>query len=237
MRKILYLPHMGKTSNQLATIERITKLGTAEKKKLVTKGRAAIAVIKSKKDEIARDFYVIGEALVALDHKGVVAALGHSSFAQLCDVDLGISASQAARLMSVVRHFSKREAEHLSAAKATSLIDLAGAIGGKTTPKGLLARGTVHVPGVGEVDVKASGAAAIARAAKKARAGKPASGRGVHLAAGDGEFIKRVRHAKVKGAVIDGIAASAKTGGRFRITGFIRDAKAIGHALVRASRD
>ena len=110
---------MGNTG-KLAKVEQLAALGEKKKHALVTNARKAIALIKSKKDEIARDFYDIGRALM--------------------------STAQAARLMQVVKSFSERDAKKLTAAKATAIIDLAGAIGGKTTPKGLLSRGTVHVP-------------------------------------------------------------------------------------------
>ena len=125
----------GMKSTQKAA-NRLAALGAAKKQSIAKKARATIALIVAKKDEIARDFYTIGRALVALDDKAVIAALGYKSFAALCDVELRMSAAQAARLMNVVKSFSERDAEQLTAAKATAIIDLAGAMGGKTTPRG-----------------------------------------------------------------------------------------------------
>lgn len=230
---------MGNTGDKLDAIERVRKVGLAEKRKLAAKGRAAIAFIRSKKDEIARAFYDIGKELVTLSDEGVVSALGHPSFASLCDVELGMSPSQAARLMKVARSFSQREAGSLTAAKATALVDLAHAIGGKTTPKGLLERKTVTVPGVGSIDLASSGAAEIARAAKRARAktGNTPT-RGVRLSTEDKSFLRHARAAvnrDANGTTVQAIAASSATGGRFVVKGLIRDARAIGHALIRAA--
>ncbi len=228
---------MGKNAEKVAAATQLAKLGSKKKHAIAAKARAAIALIKSKKDEIARDFYLIGQALVALEDKAVIAALGHTSFGQLCDVELQMSAAQAARLMNVVKSFSKRDAEKLTAAKATAIIDLAAAIGGKTTPKGLLSRGTVHVPGVGAVDVHGADAAAIARAARSARAkGAKKTIHGVSLSATEKALVAHIRAAlrgaKVKSADVEGIAASAATGGRFRISGYLHDVHAIGRALA-----
>ena len=230
---------MGKKTRKAAQIDQLAALGKTKKAAIAKKARAAIALIKAKKNEIASDFYVIGKALVALDDKAVITALGHTSFGQLCDVELEMSAAQAARLMNVVKSFSKREAEDLTAAKATAIIDLAKALGGKTSAKGLLSRGTVHVDGVGAIDVGGADAAVIARAARSARANAPTKvAHGVSLTSADKSLVAQLRaalrHAKLKSADIEGIAASAATGGRFRISGYLRDVHAIGKALAQA---
>ena len=232
---------MGKkktTRDDLAKIGRTAKLGAKRKAAVAKKGHAMIALVKAKKDEIARDFYVIGKALVWLHDQSVASALGHSSFAELCDVELQMSSAQAQRLMNVVKSFPKRTAEELTAAKATAIIDLAGALGGKTTPKGLLERGTVHVPGVGALDVKSADAATIDRAAKAARAKRRHATHGVSLSSAEEQLVAHLRaalrRAKLESAEIEGIAASAATGGRFRISGYLRDVHAIGEALAHA---
>ncbi len=236
--KASYARAMGNTQK---AANRLGAIAAAKKQTIATKARATIALIVAKKDEIARDFYTIGRALVALDDKAVIAALGHKSFAALCDVELRMSAAQAARLMNVVKSFSERDAERLTAAKATAIIDLAGAMGGKTTAKGLLSRGTVHVPGVGPVDVHGADAAVIARAARSARAKSPAKRtHGVSLSTADAALVTHLRaglrRAKVKSATVEGIASSAVTGGRFRVTGYLHDARAIGEALSKIGK-
>jgi hypothetical protein len=40
----------------------------------------------------------------------------------------------------------------------------------------------------------------------------------------------------VKSVDVEGIASSAATGGRFRITGYLRDARAIGKALSQTGK-
>ena len=241
MRGRVLIDEKGSYLHDMGKMDQLAARAGAKKKDIAKRARAAIALIVAKKDEIAHDFYAIGRALVALDDKAVIAALGHRSFGELCDVELGMSAAQAARLMNVVKSFSEREADELTAAKATAIIDLAGALGGKTTPKGLLSRGTVRVPGVGAVDVHAADAAVIARAARSARAKAPAKkSHGVSLSSADKALVTHLRaalrRAKLKSATVEGIAASAATGGRFRITAYLHDAPAVGEALMKMGK-
>lgn len=83
----------------------------------------------------------MGRALATLKDPGVLHALGHPSFAALC-TSMGISVGQADRLVHIVHSFPESATKHLTSGKATAIIKLAGAIGGRTTPKGLLAKGT-----------------------------------------------------------------------------------------------
>jgi hypothetical protein len=230
---------VGNKEETVGAIERARTLGVGEKRKLAAKGREAIAFIRSMKNEIARAFYEIGRALLALEDDAVVAALGHPSFASLCQLELGMSPSQAARLMTIARSFSQREAGDLTAAKAVALVSLSRAIGGRTTARGLLGRRLVKVPGVGPIDVATAGAATIARAAKQARqtTRRPPT-RGIKLSAEDERFVRQLRadaRRDAKGAIVTGLAASAATGGRFYVKGYIRDARALGQALIRAA--
>ena len=94
---------------------------------------------------------------------------------------------------------------------------------------------------MGPVDVHGADAAMIARAARSARAKSPVKRvRGVSLTAADKAIITHLRAAlrrgKVKSATVEGIAASAATGGRFRITAYFHDARAVGEALSKIGK-
>lgn len=225
----------GNDHDKLAHVERVAKLGLADKRKLAKKGRAAIAIVVAMKRQIEKAFYAMGKALVTLSDKAVIAALGQPSFEALCEVELKMSVAQAERLIDIVESFGRRDVAHLTSTKATAVIDLAGALGHETTAKGLLKRGTVHLPGGRAIDVSAASAAKIASAARSIRAKRPAHGPGVHVSAGDrriiDHLIRELRRAKVK-ATVDAIAASASTGAKMRLTVNVRDAKKVGHALL-----
>lgn len=56
--------------------------------------RADVAFVNDKKREIASDFYAIGLALKRLKQPAAFRALGHESFASLCDLELDLSTNQ-----------------------------------------------------------------------------------------------------------------------------------------------
>ena len=212
--------------------------GAAEKRKLAAKGKRAAAVVKRKKTKIERSFYEMGKALVVLEDPGVFHAMGYSSFDALCSTHLGVPPATADRLIHIVESFPASEARKLNSTKATALIDLARAMGGRTTARGLLARGTVHV-GHTTLDVKSANATKIAAVAKDLRDGKHASGPGVHVSAEDARFVKHLdakMHAeKIEGSV-SAAAAAADEGAKMHITCHVREAKALEKALSAALR-
>src|SRR6185312_11403130 len=156
---------MGKLTKAEAAVKR----AAAEKKKLAAIGRRAVAAVLKAKRDAQKAFYDMGRALAILRDASVYHALGHSSFEQLCEATLGISDSQAGRLIAITEHFDARDAKKMiTSTRATAIIDLAGALGGDTTPKGLLARGTVRLPDGASIDVRSADAEAIERAARAA---------------------------------------------------------------------
>ncbi len=179
------------------TIEKVASRGVKEKARLAAQGRAAIAVVVAMKKQIQKSFYAMGKALVVLRDKAVIAALGHPSFEQLCEVELRMSDAQALRLIHIVESFSKGIAGHLGSTKATAIIDLANALGKKTTPSGLLKRGTVHLPNGAAIDVKSASAAKIAPA-HVIHASRPANGPGVHVSPAERRLAKHVAAAEAK---------------------------------------
>jgi hypothetical protein len=218
----------------------LAKLGVAEKKRLAAKGRAAIAIVAREKRRIESSFYAMGRALGTLKDPGVLHALGHPSFSALC-TSMGISVGQADRLVHIVQSFPEPVTKHLTSSKATAIIKLAGAIGGKTTPKGLLAHGTVHLSDGDTIDLKASDANRIDAVARKLAAHKKKPRRGGVAVSSEAHafFVRfaRERQAdKLTSVRVDEIAAKKADGGKMRITASIADAKKLGHALIRAAR-
>ena len=225
---------------KLTKLTTAEKRAAAEKKKLVAKGRAAIAVVLRKKRDVENAFYAMGRALAVLRDAAVYHALGHSSFEALCETSLGISDSQAGRLIAITEHFGAREAKKLiTSSRATAIIDLANALGGHTTPKGLLARGTVTLPSGHRIDVHAADAHAIEQAAHAVRARRAPSGRGGLVISPEArEFFSRLhaalRRAKLA-ARVDEIAASERLGAKMRIVAGVHDARALAGALRAAA--
>ncbi len=217
----------------------VAKVGVAEKKRLAAKGRAAIAVVAREKRRIESSFYAMGRALATLKDPGVVHALGHPSFAALC-TSMGISVGQADRLVHIVQSFPEPATRRLTSGKATAIIKLAGAIGGKTTAKGLLARGTVHLSDGDTIDLKASDATRIDAVARKlaAHAKKPRRGGVVVSSAAHAFFVRFERErkaSKLASVRVDEVAASKADGGKMRITASVADATKLGRALIRAA--
>ena len=137
-------------------------------------------------------------------------------------------------MIRIVGSFTAAEAKKLTRTKATALVDLARAMGGRATARGLLARGTVHV-GKATIDVGAANASKIDRVAKELRAGKHATGPGVHVSPEDRKTVAAIarglRAAKID-AIIEAIAADAEGGAKMRIVARVRDRKKVARALA-----
>ncbi len=71
-----------------------------------------------------RTVWPIGEALVRLRRREIVAAMGWRSFAEVCERLIGISSSQADQLVDIVTSMTRTEALALSvgATKAASIV-------------------------------------------------------------------------------------------------------------------
>ena len=218
---------------QLARARRLLVHATAEEKRFAATGRRAMAVVLRMKRQIEKAFYVMGRALAALDEPRVFRALGYESFDALCEVGLGVAPAQADRLVHIVNSFTAAEAKRLTRTKATAIIDLARAMGGRATARGLLARGTVHV-GNKTIDVTSATATKIDRVAAELRAGKHTSGPGVHVAPEDAKAvaaIARELRAQKLDATIEAIAADAARGAKMRLVARVRDRRKLARAL------
>ena len=129
--------------------------------RLVAEAKEDIALIQRRRAEISDAFYDIGEALVRLKRREIVAAMGCRSFAELCEQQIGISSSQADRLVDVVTSMTRMEALSVCATKAASIVALVRATPEDDTASELLSRGA-HVRGK-VLDVKKASSRAIAR--------------------------------------------------------------------------
>lgn len=224
----------------LKKVKRAVKISAAESKRLAMEGRKAIATVLKTKRIVEKAFYEMGRALAVLREPAMFRALGHTSFQQLCDTTLEISESQAGRLIAITEHFAARDAKKLvTSTRGTAIIDLAAAIGGKTTAKGLLARGTVHLPDGETIDVHTAQAHAIDAAAHRIRArAKPSTHGGLVVSPEARRFFARLRAALKKAKLdvhVDEIAASASVGAKMRIVVGVDDASTLATALRDAT--
>ncbi len=203
----------------MSDLARVERKGVAKSAGLVGKARADIALVNRRKHEIASAFYDIGEALARLKKPAVWKALGHESFAAMCDRELGLSVSQADRLIDIVHHMTKSEARKLGPAKAAALADLIDATDSRDTVRGALSRG-VKLPGGKKLDVRGSSTRAIERATKAVRGRKP-SGRGRHVSKVDAaigaSLAKSLRSLGAKDAKVTVVAGLTGRRARVRI--------------------
>ncbi len=226
---------------KLTKTTRAAKVGALEKKRLAAKGRAAIATVLKKKHVIEDAFYEMGRALSVLRDPAVFRALGHSSFEQLCDTTLGVSDSQAGRLIAITEHFSARDAKKfVTSTRGTAIIDLARALGGETTPKGLLTRGSIHLPDGQTIDVRSAEAHAIDAAAHRVRAHRAPTRRGGLVVSAEAkQFFVHLRAALKRAKLdvrVEEIAASESVGAKMRIVANVHDATKLASALRAADR-
>jgi hypothetical protein len=143
--------------------------------RLVAQAKEDIALIARRRADISDAFYDIGEALVRLKRREVVAAMGCRSFAELCEKHVGLSSSQADRLVDIVTSMTRTDALSVGATKAASIVALVRATPADDTAADLLRRGA-RVRGK-VVDVKKASSRAIARATVEVRTDATPRGR------------------------------------------------------------
>ena len=154
-----------------ALARRAEKAADAKIARILAQAKQDIDLIARRRGEITEAFYDIGEALVRLKRREVVAALGCRSFAELCAEHVGISSSQADRLVDIVTNMTRAEAIDVGATKAASLVALARATPEDDTVSDLLRHGA-RVGGK-QVDVRKASSRQVARATAAARAARP----------------------------------------------------------------
>jgi hypothetical protein len=190
-----------KTVLPAALAKRAGAAASAKLARIVAEAQRDLALIKRRRAEIADAFYDIGEALVRLKRREVVLALGYRTFAELCEKQVDISASQAERLIDIVQNMSREDAIAAGSTKAASLVALARATPTDDTPAELMAHG-VRVHGK-KLDVARASARAIATAVAQVRTRAPSRGR----------TVSREEHAAVA-ALAAALSKAGAPGGR-----------------------
>jgi hypothetical protein len=144
------------------------KKKAAGKATLLAKASADLALIAQKKEEIADAFYEIGEALVRLREPTIVEALGHASFADLCEARLEISLARADRLIAIATRVRREDALRWGQEKATAILEITNATAADDTPREVAA-GTLKLPGGKKLDVDKASARTLTELAKTLR--------------------------------------------------------------------
>lgn len=80
-----------------------------------------LAIVISRKDDIARAFYDIGAALSELHERKLYGALGYDSFDEMLEDRQVMSGQYARRLIRVVKSFNRDQARQLGPEKAYAL--------------------------------------------------------------------------------------------------------------------
>ena len=223
------------------SIEAVTKLGLAEKKRLATEGKKLLAQARALKRDMANAAHALGKSIKPLKDKSMIHALGFESFEALCNIGLGISSDLANQLVAISESFTAKQAGALGNYKATALIGLARALDGEHTPSGLLAHRNLDVGHGQHVDVKAASADKILAVVKELhqRAPRSTSG-GVRVAKEDKAFVARLSKALdahgVTPARVTAVAGPRATGGKLRIEIAIKDARALARALHESTK-
>jgi hypothetical protein len=206
--------------------------GAAQAKiaRLVAQAKEDIALIARRRADISDAFYDIGEALVRLKRREVVAAMGCRSFAELCEKRIGLSSSQADRLVDIVTSMTRTEALAVGATKAASIVALVRATPEDDTASDVL-RGGARVRGK-LVDVKKASSRAIARATAEVRKGKTPRGRSVtkEERASCASLEKALRAAGAKDAKVSAKAGRVAGAARATIEIAVADLARLGRA-------
>jgi hypothetical protein len=221
------------------TLGETVALAAAEKKRLAAKGKKLMERVRALRDEREKMAHEMGKALALLKDKAMIHALGYQSFQALCSIGLGMSHDTADQLIDISQSFTVAQTAALGTAKATALIGLSRALGGKHTPSGLLSHRNLDVGRGKQFDVKAASADAIHRVASDLRDRAPiAARRGIHVTPEDKAFVARLNkalHAHGLDAEAIAIAGPHETGGKLRLDGLIRDARLLAKALQDAA--
>ena len=214
-----------------ALAKRAAAASTVKLARTVAQAKADIALITRRRTEISEAFYDIGEALIRLKRRDVVAAMGCRSFAELCEKHVGLSSSQADRLVDIVTSMTRTEALSVGVTKAASIVALVRATPAHDTPASALRDG-VRVRGK-LVDVKQASSRAIARATSQVRKGRLPPGRVVtreERAAG-AALQRALRAAGAKDATVEVKAGRVAGAARATIVLAVTDLALLGRAV------
>ena len=215
-------------ANALATHHRSA---SAHKKK----GREAIALVLDRRRSIGGDFLDIADALRVLRDPKVIAALGRTSFAELCELDLDMSLGKALQLVALGERLERGLVLELGQERASALLELADA---RPNEAGVaeLKSATLELPDGTVLDVGTASTRAIRQAAATLRRARGAK---------RGRTVTRDEQAKSKalakhlagipalaGARVDLIAMSKERGADVRIRVPLAALRTLGRALV-----
>lgn len=210
-----------------ALAERAIAAAGAKNERLRREARALLALVARRKKEITEAFYDVGEALARLEHREMIAALGRTSFAEICEKDVGISVTVAQRLIGIVASMTREQALAMGQKKAMAMVTLAAATPEDDTAAGLYRKKSVVLPGGRSVAPRTASANEIEAAAttirqKRAAArapGKPARGR--TTTADERELAallqKRLHHLGLERARVTAVATKPGQPGDLRI--------------------
>jgi hypothetical protein len=162
-------PRKARAALPAALAERASALATRKEVNDRAEATSLVAEVKRRMSRIAEDFYDMGRELSKLRDPRLYRALGRSSFAQLVEEDVGISGSQAYKLVAIAEQLPRERALALGTEKASALVQLARATPALDTAE-TLATGKVKLPGRREpVALAEVSADEIARAARAQR--------------------------------------------------------------------
>jgi hypothetical protein len=205
---------------------------------------ADVALILRRKAEISEAFFDIGEALGRLKPPAAWRALGRRSFAELCETDLGLSATRAAELLDIVALVPRDTAVLLGQERAGAISEILKALPPKTPAdaRARLARGkAATLPGAGAARVDPARATVDAlrdvakslrhTTAPRARRGRSTTPEERTVAAGAQRLL---RAAGLRDAVVEALATLPGKPAHARITQVpVERLGALGRALAK----
>ncbi len=118
----------------------------ATKTAQVRRGRDLLDEIRQKSQNVERDLFDIGEALVEIQKKELFLPLGYTTFDEMLATEDVMGRSQAYKMMAVVRAFPRRVRSSLGMEKSYALVRYAHATAPEESPMSLLTTG-VHIDG------------------------------------------------------------------------------------------
>jgi len=219
-----------------ALARRATAAASAKVTRLRTEAKALLALIARRKKEITEAFYDVGEALLRLKQRDMVSALGRRSFAEVCEIDAGVSASTGERLVAITQSLTREQALDMGQKKAMAMVTLAAATPEDDTAAGLYRRRSIALPSGKALSPRTATANEIEKAAtairhhRRADAGAGAGANGSQTAAPRGRgrtttpeerslaalLQKRLRQLGLDRATVVAVATKPGKGGDLR---------------------
>lgn len=147
---------------------RAKALHAQKQARLLAKGREAIARIKEAQVDIAANMVDIGLALADLQDDGVAEALGRASFAEVCELDVGMPISTANRFIALATKAPRTLVTSLGPDRAHAVLELMEATPEDDAAEALLTA-KIALPSGRTLDVAEASTEEIRYAAKELR--------------------------------------------------------------------